>query len=1096
MTSLFDGLEEVINSTLPKAKKEIVSNDENIEIEIRFRSLTGRSGAGVDDRSSFRRALEYFVNYIKEPERRDHWSFYPTNGDPIEDVVKYYKDEIRSIQKKDIATDTYETTITYERKHTAYKEELTIWPAIFAVSGEKTNVSLTQGRSLTGAGSPPKERLRRSFLYSPFESGIGMLRVDFTISTTQDEYGVKKQDYEIEIEASTDVKFEEFEKTEDGYKYTQLHTAMSDIYMTIFGYLHNTPIMYSMPMYRSVLASINMAFNPKNSNDKQISSYFVNKPRTLTWYDFDRKAPFSLFPPEGSTDPRFAVTIKTDGTRTFVYYHFSGIYLFNLLGGSMIKIASESPRALEGCMLDCEVLNPVESGPNSLKKRTYDVWAFDCLFVNNFGKTGVEQVADCRKWTLLQRLAAMKYVCRTHNENNAKMSDAPIQLRLTAKEFIPFNDRNSFYEANRRAFVQNIVNGKELFKTDGLVFTDMGPYLRTELKSGCNCRLSDQRKTCSKCVDFNPSVNRKFKPVELLTTDFVIKMGDDKNMELHAKAGQRTVPFTGNKGIKVDPRQFKHEFYENGWNEVELDAIYEFQWDKTEHIWIPLRERPDRKDPNNIGTANENWSVIHDDIPKGVLVGKIRGRKALALMRRYQNDVKIITLTHAAERTLTKLKLTDETRRPRLFDIGSGYGGDVKKWKATGFEVYALEPDPERLDELETRAREQGVLNLVQTLQLKIQEHDKLRKQIGVTIKPVDVVTSFHSMTLVYDKASSVYDFIKSLKTVLKVGGLFSCMAMDGAAIHAYLGNNKQLTMNGIKIQRVKNDTRQIMVKMVTSDASLARGQLEYLVDFDHLISSLELEGFELTLDNHLNTASLLTDTELWWCQMTRMIEMRYVGAKELPKTKEKLAMLTDVLSGSMRSAQVELDQIVEVKSSQLKCCNPMQGEKFWLVGVLRGGSSFFHALLFCIDMQYRKSKTDVTFRFNRVLKLRLELAGIMTNQDVPLDVLRKEGTFSLESCKETMAEYTSSCGSFMVPFIERVLNVNVHVLSWVNDELVPVRDVKPTFKPEANNVILHCDSFGTFEPIGRSLAGQENLAAFVFATGDSVIQALMAFKQ
>jgi hypothetical protein len=586
--------------------------------------------------------------------------------------------------------------------------------------------------------------------------------------------------------------------------------------------------------------------------------------------------------------------------------------------------------------------------------------------------------------------------------------------------------------------------------------------------------------------------------VELLTTDFVMILNGPEELQLHVQVRTgKTTPFTGNKLIYVSPTQFRHEFYEDGTlKTVQANRIYEFQWNKIEALWIPLRQRTDRREPNNLRIARSNWGVIHNDIPKGMLTGKLKGKKALHLMRHYQNFVKAETLSYAATKIRTKLALEGEKRRPRLFDIGSGYGGDVKRWKATGFEVYALEPDPVRIESLTSRARDAGILERIQTLQMPIQEYQKLEAKVGTTMQKVDIVTSFHSMTLLYDSVKSIQDFVRSLKAVLKIGGTFACMAMDGAAIHAQLGDYKQLTMEGIKIQRSKDHPRKIMVKMATFDASLARGQTEYLVDFDYLISTLEAEGFELIFDGHLTTAALLSDSELWWSQMTRLIEMRYVGVKALPAIDKRLQMLSHLLSGTMKSAQVETDQIVEVKDEALKVLEANPGEKFWLVGTLAGGSSFFHSLLWCIDQTYRRAKNNVHVRFDRVLKLRNELAGKMVASDVPADLIRDEGIYSLQSCKEAMAEYTIHCGNFMIPFIERTFDVNVHILSWVGEELIPVRPVKPTFVPERSNIILHCGSNGRFEPFGRSLSGQERLASFVFDSGDVMIANLLKFEK
>jgi precorrin-6B methylase 2 len=1092
MSTLFDGLEKQLNSTLPEAMKDIVARKETIEIEIRFRSRDPNVDAGVDNEEAFRRALFYFLDYTRKEENKDSWSRVPATGGPVADVVRYYGGDVRSIQLKG------SNSIQYETKRSVISLHSPIWPVKFSVSGEKKNVNFTGEETITSMGNDSeRERTRWSFEYAPGPKFIKWLQVDFTW-TTYKSNGVSKREFEIEIEVSQNVKFGLFTQSDpegEEFIYSDLHTTMDQIFKVLSRYIYNTPVLYSTPMRKTVVKAINTAFNPRNNNDVYIPSEYMNKPKTLNWSDFDRNVDFSLFPPEGSDKPTYAVTIKTDGTRVFVYYHSSGIYLFNPSTNTVIRLTTESPQELEGSMLDAELLVPEKQTAQMLESNTYTVWVFDCLFVNPYGINEDPEVQDYRDKPLLNRLQAMRYVCVKHKEFCAKRPDDPIKLVLNPKTFLPFHDRESFYDANKKAFAQNVQARTVLFNSDGLVYTDMGPYLRKNVVPKCSCKKKN--KNCTQCRSFNASVNKKFKPVDLLTVDFVMKPSDEDELQVHSYTLSGSVPFKGSEDIRVLPTQFRKEFYEGTeLKTVEVDKIYEFQWSKYEGMWIPLRRRTDRAEPNELEVALANWQVIHNDIPKGVLTGTLKGRKSLTLMRRYHNFVKSVTLSHNADKIKVKLARSGEKRRPRLFDIGSSYGGDVRKWRDTGFEVYALEPDPERLEQLEFRAKEAGILNRVQTIQAKIQDYDKLKKQVPAIIKPVDMVTSFHSMTLVFDSVNSIQAFVKSVKSVLKVGGRFACMAMDGAAIHHYLGKYKQLTMDGIKIQRAKNNPRQILVKMVTSDASLAKGQLEYLVDFDYLIATMEAEGFELILDDHLTTASLLSDTELWWSQMTRLIEMRYVEPKVLPKTEEKLKMLSNLLSGTMKSAEVETDQIIEVKARHLSSLQPRDGQKFWLVGVMAGGSSFFHALLWCIDKKYRAAKGDINLRFDRVFRLRNELAASMKETDIPAEILKEKGTYDFKSIQETMAEYTVGCGGFMVPYVERALNVNIHIVSYVEGDLVPVRSMETTYNAERINVIFHCNGDGRFEPLGRSLAGQENLASFVFNSGDPAIIGLLNFQR
>lgn len=1070
---LFSGLEEDINPALARATSEAVATEASIEIEVRFRTFTTAMNGGIDSEEAFIRSLKLFRLWIQDPVRSEEWFASPA----VQDKVVFYEDGYRSIQAKN------ETRREFEQKKEAEGGRLSSkeWPMIVTFSTERKNIQLPSPTPVTLTGGE-RDRFRWSFSFKPKnKSGAEQIRVDFTTVNSIAEDKSEKNTFEIEIEAIG--LFEEIRKEKEGYSYSALQNSMSEIGLELLKYIYDTPIPYNRTIRSSVISAINNTFDSKSTADSDIPTHFVNKPRPLEWSDLEWNNGQSLFPPEGSNEALYAVTIKTDGVRIMVFYHETGVYLFNPLAKTLARITSERIEKLQGCILDGELV----SNGYIANQKELRVFVFDCL------KSPVK-TEETRDLPLVDRLKRARYIEKINNES---LTIAP-KIVLSVKSFFAFNDRDSFFVANRRAFGLNVQGGVELFKSDGLVFTDMGPYLRTQKTRKCFCNKKNKKK-CAKCSsEANPSLNKKYKPVDLLTNDFLIVQEQGGDLVLHSEAGRgQTVPFHGTELYKIEPTRFQPVFQEDGKTiQLQPGKIYEFRWDKYESVWVPIRLRLDRLKPNGLETAQSNWNLIIDSIPPGVLLGKLKGKRVLDLMRTYHNRVKNETLAFWSDKIKSRLVLSGEVRRPRLFDIGSGAGGDVAKWKFNGYDVIALEPSGERLDELEARAGKHGILNRIQTMQMKIQDSTKILSKfanLSGTLQQVDIVTSFHSMTLIYESLESIMAFVQTLKGVLKVGGIFVCMAMDGAAIHKYLGDNNQLSMEGIKIQRSKDNVRKIMVKMVTYDSSLARGQTEFLVDFDHLISVLEGEGFELVNDSHLDTARLLSDSELWWSQMTRIIEMRYVGAKDLPHITKQLDMLANILAGTMASPQVEVDQIIEVDEKGTRSFSE-EGQKFWLVGVLAGGSSFFHALLWAIDKTYRHSRGKVNLRFERVVRLRLELATKLRTIDIPGGVLQREGSYSFETIRETMAEYTMWCGEFMIPFIEEQLNVNIHVVSWLDGVLVPIRTLKDTFVASRDNVLLHRHENGRFEPLGRSLAGQSEFASFVFSAGDELVRKLQTF--
>ena len=114
--------------------------------------------------------------------------------------------------------------------------------------------------------------------------------------------------------------------------------------------------------------------------------------------------------------------------------------------------------------------------------------------------------------------------------------------------------------------------------------------------------------------------------------------------------------------------------------------------------FVPLRLRPDKKEPNLEKTVMGNWRAIHDEITTDTMLGR-----TFNLMYKYYNRIKSELLVDAAKdiggtATTSAAAASDG---PTLLDIGSGIGGDVSKWSRAGFKkIVAVEPDTAKLPEL------------------------------------------------------------------------------------------------------------------------------------------------------------------------------------------------------------------------------------------------------------------------------------------------------------------------------------------------------------------------------------------------------------
>ena len=217
-----------------------------------------------------------------------------------------------------------------------------------------------------------------------------------------------------------------------------------------------------------------------------------------------------MFPMNPNDGPIYSVTIKTDGRRVLACWHETGLYLCSLAGVISRVMAGHLPTGHEiaasdssdeeeteetagsdlvGTILDCEL---IEEGFIT-EQNNFSLYVFDCMFVRVQG-----QIVDMREKPLEKRLAMARFVNAKFSAFVANSSSL-MTVNLVIKRFIPFVDRASFYEANKTALKMNLRDGVELYKSDGLIFTDLGPYLRDD-RPACDCG-----KKCGQCTSFNAS---------------------------------------------------------------------------------------------------------------------------------------------------------------------------------------------------------------------------------------------------------------------------------------------------------------------------------------------------------------------------------------------------------------------------------------------------------------------------------------------------------------------------------------------------------------------------------------------------------------
>ena len=940
------------------------------------------------------------------------------------------------------------------------------------VEGARTNVQVQ---------SEYRDRDRKSYVLN--RGGKDILQVDTTIVKENSNSQTKKILYEIEIELL--VEYDD-----------QSKTALIEITEKILKNINQTRFLYTLEERAKLVSTLNSNLN-RLRNEQSILTRFVNKPIDLTWDDLKAGNTEGLFPQlvttKNPTDYLYTVTVKLDGLRMFVYFDESGVYLFNPLAHIICKINDKEIPELNGTVVDGELL--IGKGEELHNAKEYNMYLFDCLRIP---KDGV--LFDLRSNTHLVRRKGI-----IHSVKLCAGSDIwdNVKLLMFSKKFYPITDRETFYEANIQALTKVVVRNptdQELelsLGSDGLIYTHAGEYLPED-----------------------GSKNRRWKPPNQLTIDFRILMINDRinpNNKIGVPAAYvqkrvieekqpKQITFYGTNENRFDPTAIELENVIDGFPvRISEEQIAEFRYDTRKKVFVPLRLRFDKDQPNDIKTAVATWKLIQNPIQRGIMTGTIKGTKILDLMRKFHNNFKraLLDIIHNEVKQPSYKALPTDVQnieRPILMDIGSGAGGDVEKWKfagtkGEGFNVVAMEPQADRVRKLAERIKNAKMQDRVNILEVDARKTKSILSKLGNLYgnRKVDAVSMFHVLTFFYDSERSISELLSTIKGALRYGGIFVAMALDGDLVYQQMGDSAQIKMPGIMITKVDGiRSRKIRVQISTpTDESLASGQIEYLVDFSHFITQFEANGFELMDERYLDAEAVLNDSEMWWSQMTKVVMFRYVGGTENLK-RDSLDKLKDIL---MR-AKNQIYPLLSPNEKQQMTVERSVFEKFdlWTVGVLGDGSCFLHSILYAINAKYRTMSTEE--RKKIVLGVRRDLALLFTEEVYQsigdgntAQLGRDNNSFSYDVLKNALLDYGHWFGVEFLQFVSNVFGINIQLIWWRNNKMEVYKhagEQKLLFQKGRNTIILFWQGQNHFQPIGRKIKDDNDLG-FVFYDDDSL---------
>jgi len=423
----------------------------------------------------------------------------------------------------------------------------------------------------------------------------------------------------------------------------------------------------------------------------------------------------------GNPETGYTVTHKTDGQRRLLVFLDSGIWLVSPT--DIMRVSRSVVNLLTGTILDGEMVpeaNRLEGAP---KNRIWYL-IFDTIAVN--------KDSSIQNRSHLER---MKYA-----QNNVINSFNLDVIKINTKTFRSFGTPNEFFEIMRDMYREQPLLA---YKQDGFMFTPANTKYNPH---------SDEHRLSERILTKYPDIC-KWKPKDELTIDFQIR--DDK---LYVNFKGKPVLF---KGTFINPF-FEVDFQNPLTVDLPNDTIVEYGYDYEKKLLVPRRVRHDKNKPNRQDVAEDVWNDIHDPIEKETMEGN-----TFALLRKYHNRI--------------KKELFESTKDKRtLLDIGSGYGGDLGKWRHFD-KIVAVEPDLEHIAELIKRIQTYGMENKVKIVHAGGEEIEKISTAVKDWIGDrVDVISSMLSLTFFWQNSKLVDALVRTIMSNIKEGGKYLFFTMDG----------------------------------------------------------------------------------------------------------------------------------------------------------------------------------------------------------------------------------------------------------------------------------------------------------------------------
>jgi len=612
----------------------------------------------------------------------------------------------------------------------------------------------------------------------------------------------------------------------------------------------------------------------------------------------------------------YSITVKYDGVRKFLFITSSSLYMCGP-PFDITKAGIAKEKTLAGTLLDCELIR---------NSNFIGLYIFDILFCKG---------EDVRNKTFGERYNLINEIAEDLEKND-------LFVNVVIKKFYI---GGSFYENVNKA-IKNMVrlDKKGKIPTDGIILQSPGKYFS--------------------------NMTWKWKEFDKLTIDFLFtpfskeeleenKDNINKKYAYWISAGRREV-FQGTKShpysgvVQLDSDELDQQKLSN--------KIVECRWDLDELSFVPIRIRIDRTQPNNTYTAKNIWEDIVNPFAINTLTGD-----DLVVMRKFHNQIKKDMLQK------------NFGHGSIILDIGSGRGGDLKKWDELSFRrVFAVEPNPENIQELEKRMKIQNIQN-VTPLNIGVEQTANIKKSIHGKDK-INGMVSFFSMTY-FGKDKEMYDSFLNTINLIPPGGKFIGIVMDGERVknefnrvrkakkipekEGSIIKNKAFEIKQLSVLKDNTRTKNKISITINDRTSMVKDQEEYLFNFKLFIEDMKKNDFTLLESNHLDNGpkyNLLSE----FSKLFSGFNISFVFVKNGGVAKK------DYINDFDLTENVRVGEVIPF-------LNPYEDDLYFSHG-LTAGSSFVHCILKATSKSYNDS-LDAQ-KIKNVMDFRKELGEKYLNRD------------------------------------------------------------------------------------------------------------------